>query len=600
MAWVTFIWAAVAGACLAAAASHLFLALRSGQTGANLSAALAGLATAGMAACEVWMMTSTSPESFAAALRWFGVPLWLATLGLAGFVRYHLAPSRRWPGGVAAILATLALALNLILSPNAFFSSIESLEQTSFLGSQVSIPVGIPNPVMLFGQLALLLLAAHLADAALESNRKGNRRHALTIGTAMVFFVLTLSMETMMVLWGLFDAPVAASLFFLGIVAAMRLEIAECIVQEARRAKVLDDKCASLDRECTTLETIFRNAPGMLHVQSADGKIIRRNRRFAELVDGAASNNPPAAGLVRPAHRERFLATVERAAKEDAIHSTELDWMDPDGTFHRTLHAFRRAEIGGSPVLLGLGIPLGERLAERRDSDKRRGLATEHWHLQTLSKTLSDLSQSLGQSLMAGLANAEAALHATTSSRTPPRHLPQLIADIIGANHRAADALQRNRASLRPPIPSPVDPPSLLDAALANVEQELDRLDITITRRHRKRLPPVLADTPSIESILATMLAKIITSIAHTPDAPRSITLSCEPRDGDMRFGIRYRGEPLAPTQGDELFTPAANDILEVAEHTILNHGGRLWTESDRRKTGTTIFFTLPIAEEKP
>lgn len=599
MPWVTLIWAAVAGACLAAASSHLLLALRATHLKANLSAALVALATAGMAGCELWMMTASTPASFAEALRWFGVPLWLATLGLAGFVRFHLGPTRRWPGEAAAGLATLALALNLLLSPNAFFTSIEALEKINLLGSEVSVPVGIPNPVMLLGQLALLLLAAHLADAALESSRKGNRRHALTIGTAMVFFVLTLSMETMMVLWGLFSAPVAGALFFFGIVAAMRLEIAGDIVLEARRAATLDQSNKELRRECRTLESIFRNAPGMLHVQSAEGTILRRNRRFAELVDGAASNNPPAETLVRGSHRERFLAASAKAASDNAIHLLEVDWADPDGSFHRSLHALRRAEIDGNQVLIGLGLPLAERLDAQRHSSERRTLSKDHWHHLHLSKILSDLSHSLGQSLMASLANAEAAFHAASHSRTQPRHLPQLLADIVAANQRASSALERGRSGLSTTTPSPVDPPSLLDGALAGIGDEIDRHDITIARRHRKRLPPVLADPLSIESALTAILSQIIASLANSPDEPRSITLSCEPKDTHMRFGIRYRGEPLAPPapQNGELFETVTDHTLPVAAHTILNHGGRLWVEADRRKTGAAIYFTLPIVE---
>ena len=63
MSWVTIIWAMIASACLTLALVHVLVWWRRREALANLLFALAAVATAVFALCELWMMRVETPWS---------------------------------------------------------------------------------------------------------------------------------------------------------------------------------------------------------------------------------------------------------------------------------------------------------------------------------------------------------------------------------------------------------------------------------------------------------------------------------------------------------------------------------------------------------
>ena len=96
MSWVTVIWSMIAAACLTLAAAHLLVWFRKHTAWANLLFSVTVIATAGLAACELWVMRAQTPEEFGAALRWAHVPYWVIVVSLVGFVRTYLRAGRLW------------------------------------------------------------------------------------------------------------------------------------------------------------------------------------------------------------------------------------------------------------------------------------------------------------------------------------------------------------------------------------------------------------------------------------------------------------------------------------------------------------------------
>ena len=116
--------------------------------------------TAGMAGCELAMMRVTDVDQLGAILQWYNLSRWAVTLALVGFMHFYLGSGRPWLELTVIGLRTLALLLNLLVSPNAYYSSIDGLNRIMFFGQAVTVVEGIPNPLMLVGQVSMLVLAA--------------------------------------------------------------------------------------------------------------------------------------------------------------------------------------------------------------------------------------------------------------------------------------------------------------------------------------------------------------------------------------------------------------------------------------------------------
>ena len=84
-----------------------------------------------------------------------------------------------------------------------------------FLGEPVTVLSGVPNPAMLFGQFAVLLILVFVADATLTAWRRGYRRKALMVGGSVEFFLTAGMVTATAVIWGQVQAPLLFGLLYL-------------------------------------------------------------------------------------------------------------------------------------------------------------------------------------------------------------------------------------------------------------------------------------------------------------------------------------------------------------------------------------------------
>ena len=238
MSWVTIVWSMIASACLTLAAMHLLVWSRRRAEWANLVFSLSATGVAAYAGCELRMLRAETPAEFGLALRWAHVPVWVTIVALVAFARLYLRTGRSWLAWTVVGVRTLALLLNFGPAPNLNYREVTVLRRVPFLGDTVSVGEGVHNPWMLVGQLSLLLLVIFVVDACLEAWRNGERRQALVVGGSIAFFAGASMIESVLVLGGNAHAPLTASPFYLGLLAAMGYQLSDDVFHSAR---LLDD-----------------------------------------------------------------------------------------------------------------------------------------------------------------------------------------------------------------------------------------------------------------------------------------------------------------------------------------------------------------------
>ena len=174
MNMVTFVWAAVIGACATMALPHLLIGIKR-PAWQNLFFALAALSVAGIACGELAIMHSTTTEQIGRAQQWMHVPIFFFAIAIVGFVHLNFGTGRLWLGIAGCAVRFVCLVVNFVSPPNLNFREITALRHLNFLGDTVAMPEGVGSPWTHFAELGSFLILAFVVDATLALWRRGGR-----------------------------------------------------------------------------------------------------------------------------------------------------------------------------------------------------------------------------------------------------------------------------------------------------------------------------------------------------------------------------------------------------------------------------------------
>ncbi len=253
MSSVTIIWTMAATVCVTLGAIHLLLWCQNRDKIERLFFCAMSWLNAWMVFDELAAMKADSPEFYGWILRWNQVPVLLLFIAIAFFMRVHLRAGRWWLAGIAIAVRGITLVFNFAVPPNVNFREITGVEIIPFLGDHVALPVGVPNPMMVVAQFALLLILAYVVDAAITVWRRGERRRAVLTGGSFAFFVSLGTLQSALCFWQVLKIPPGAGIFFVGIIALIAFDLS----LEAKRAAALEvelkDTRASRQKEVAHL-----------------------------------------------------------------------------------------------------------------------------------------------------------------------------------------------------------------------------------------------------------------------------------------------------------------------------------------------------------
>ena len=344
------LWSMDAAFCFTLAGIYLLVWSKERDGWVHLLFSCSAVAAGVIACIELISMRTETTAQYGMLLRWTQLPVWLLVVSLVWFVRLYLRAGRPWLAWSICGLRTLALILNFAFTPNIIYREITSLRHLSWWGGEtVSAPVGVPNPLVLVGQLSVLLLLIFLVDATITVWRRGDRRRALIVGGSAISFIALSLGQSALVIWGVILSPFFISFPYLGIVAAMGYELSYDLFRAAQLARQFQASEAAL-RESEARLSLAADAANLVpwawDISLGEVWVTDKGR---EMFGFAPSDPVDFVRFLNALHdddRERVEETVARALAEGGEFESEYRIVRPDGKI-RWITGFGRVEFDG-------------------------------------------------------------------------------------------------------------------------------------------------------------------------------------------------------------------------------------------------------------
>jgi two-component system, LuxR family, sensor kinase FixL len=612
MSLVTIIWSMMASACLTLAAINLLIWGRNREAWANLFFSLLATGTAAWTFCELWMMRAETPAEFATALRWGHVAVWLLLVSLVGFVRFYLKAGRPWLAWMFWGLRTLALVLNFLVGQNLNYREITRLRHIRFLGESVQIAEGVHNPWMLVGQLGLVTLVIFAADAAVTVWRRGDRRTALTVGGSVVFFSLVGAGQSLLVLWGFVQAPLSASVSFIGIVAVMGYELSSGMIRAAQLTQKLRQSEAGLREIEERMRLAVEGVDFGIWIRDLARNEIWATEKWRGLFGFGETERLELDKILQRIlleDRDTFRFMLEKAAEGNGSYEAEYRVVLPGGKM-RWIGSRGRVEFDGAkkPILArGVSHDITERKEAENETQTLRRQIAHIDRVSMMGQLASSLAHEINQPLGAILRNAEAAELFMQDKSPDLDEVRAILADIRRDDQRAGSVIDRMRGLLKQQDldKRPLDVEELVGGVAVLVYSDAAVRHIRLELAVADHLPPVLGDVVHIQQVLLNLIVNGMDAVDASNGGVRCVRVTAA-LDGPKTVEIAVSDSgPGIPTDQlrhifDPFFTTKPNGMgmgLAISRTIIEAHNGRLWAEN-QKDGGASFRFTLPIAEK--
>lgn len=364
----------------------------------------------------------------------------------------------------------------------------------------------------------------------------------------------------------------------------------------AELARMFNDAAHLLDIRLRAIRQSHAQLRAVLSAM-ADGVVIVDEEEAVALMNPAAGSllgvdaeNAPGRSLPDALRDHELVAVCQRARTADDSVSESLVAVGPHG---------RSVQVAATPIRLGdmrhIVLVLHDLTEVRATAAARRDFVANVSHeLRTPVTSL----RALVESLQAGAAE-DSELRADFLRRIDGEieRLAAMTAELLDL--AAAEAGRISRQFER------VNLGDLVRQSAERLRPQAERGGVILDIDSPPAVLTVSADAEQTDRMLVNLLHN---AIKFTPPGGH-VRVSVQAENGDAVVRVRDSGVGIEPDELPRVFErfykidpsragEGAGLGLAIAKHTALQHGGRIWAESDGPDRGSVFAVALPVAAE--
>jgi len=312
-------------------------------------------------------------------------------------------------------------------------------------------------------------------------------------------------------------------------------------------------------------------------------------------------------GRLHPDDSAGRATAILHALETSGSYEAEFRIILPDGSV-RWIAARGRspnpAVSDAPPRILGVSMDITRQKQARMEAQLQREELAHLSRVASLSALSGSLAHELGQPLGSILSNAQAGQRFMSQDAPDLAEVRAILADIVGANRRAVEIIDRLRTMLRrgEVLLQPVSVQESLDELLRIARSDLIARGISVSNLTTGDIPPAMTDRVQLQQVLLNLIVNACDAMASNRSEDRTLTLTTSIAQNEVRIGVLDCGVGL-PDDVETLFQPfhstKADGLgmgLSICRTLVTSHGGRLWAER-RDERGAAFYVALPLAK---
>ena len=337
--------------------------------------------------------------------------------------------------------------------------------------------------------------------------------------------------------------------------------------------------------------------------------------RLHELCDVPAGQHPDLRPLqfwmehLHPDDRQHLLDERQKLHEGKVEHiSIEYRYLHPtqgQKWIHHLARVAARDATGHAVRTFGVLRDITARKQAEMETHELRGDLAHLTRVNTLSALSGSLAHELNQPLGIILSNAQAAQELLAQQPPDVAEVQAILSDIVAADRRAGEVIERLRALLKRGLVSlqPVPLNRLIEEVLHLTRADLIGRGVTVACELAPDLPPVAGDRVQLQQIVLNLILNAAEAMAANAPGARQLHVQTMLHQGWVWASVRDEGGGL-PADVERLFQPFYTTKpqglgmgLAICRSIVSAHNGRLWAEPHPER-GAVFYFELPVAEE--
>jgi two-component system, LuxR family, sensor kinase FixL len=297
--------------------------------------------------------------------------------------------------------------------------------------------------------------------------------------------------------------------------------------------------------------------------------------------------------------------------KVDRI-STEYRYMHPASGqkwIHHLARIASRSATGGGVRTYGVVRDITKAKRTERETQELRDNLMHLTRVNTMSVLSGSLAHELNQPLGIILSNAQAAQEMLLQEPPDVAEVQAILSDIVAADRRAGEVIDRLRALLKPGHLSlqPLPLNEVIEEVLRLINADLIGRGVQVVRELAPGLMPIAGDRVQLQQLVLNLILNGADAMAANAPGTRRLLIKTKLHQDRVQTSVQDDGCGL-PANVEQLFQPFYTTKtqglgmgLAICRSIVDAHRGRLWAEP-HPEAGAVFHFELPIAgsQEEP